>query len=308
MNTEFCEYVFDFIDRYDNSRIRNIRDCLRKGFWMLVLDGGYADFVGPGAHFGSCMHAAAAASVQLRNEPFQTRLIAALQAFGREYEHLAPPDGWDSPRDFANGLSLVKDYLEHWEIDYGLFSPVEPEMAFEYLVEPEEGDPEEFKLPFIFEGRMDELIRINSTGQLALREMKNVSDPNKELNAMRVARQVKGYVYVANRALALHTDERINIVLADIVQVAAKKREFKRDYIIVNALDLYHWRRQLILDVLEWRKLIVEYIDTKDIDLFRQSESSCTNYGLCSFHNVCWKGIGELQGRQKNSWSPVKGN
>lgn len=297
---------------YDNHKLSLIMDCRRKAFWHLYWRGGLGDKVGPGANFGFAIHAALARYYKdWRPDASQERdrQAAAFRAFSSAYQKLFP-DGTKVEKKHTHdrGLIILDRYFDHYALEDKMFKPVEPELGGLILVQYDPNvDPLPFE-PFFFLFRYDGVFERVATGEWLIFETKTTAGGcDRELKRFELRRQTKGYTWSAQQFEPSHD---ITGVLANVILIAAEKMEFKRDYFLYTKTDLASWRAQTINIVRDWRTALGSAAFAplgQQLDIMYQRTDACTNYGLCSFYDLCHRGpFYNLSEFEPNTWIPLE--
>lgn len=298
---------------YDNSTIDRILTCARKAFYTQFYRGGLSDLVGPGAHLGTCFHAGVGSYMLAYGKPLADRKLLATRAFSTAYAREFPVPG-EPPRDFENCLRIMLDYCERWATDDTLLIPIEPEIGFKFLMQPEDGDVWDFA-PFWIRARIDGLYRLEGTNDLVNRETKTTSSGVRQVfDRLKLARQIRSYAYLVTQAIAHDAaappGTRFFATLGDVISVAKQKRDYARDWIESSPQDLWEWRQETIHAVETWRgrirRALFEPLPTQ-LAVFGQDPQRCTDYGRCSFYDACRFNLDLLDDRPRNLWDPLAG-
>ena len=245
---------------YDNSALLIDDSCHRKFYWLREHgERGLENRVGPGAHFGSCMHAALASYYRARIEgsPEQARRIAAMRSFTAKYDKLFYDQGRVKPAHrLANGLEIVDGYFDHFNAEDEFLTAIELEVGFAILIYPE-GKPAEggsvegesdSEPPFWYLGACDGVFARRSHGDVVVKESKTTgSGVDRELLRLQMDRQIEGYVW-AMRQFAVRDMPKVQITgaMVDVILVASQKREFAREFYHVTERKTDAWLQETI--------------------------------------------------------------
>jgi len=300
------------VEWYDNHAIGQILSCHRKAYWHLLYRGGLADTVGPGADFGTCIHAGLAVYYSgWATLPETKRRYGAFQAFERSYERLfvRPGRQVQNKHTLDNGIDILDEYFDQFLIQDRVWKPIENELAAIYQITPREGDPPGFAVPFWYLIRVDGVWERVSTGEWYVFETKTTgSGVDRELTRLRINRQTTGYAAVLSE---FPDGRRIVGVIPNIILVAAGKREAKRDVMHRRQIHFDSWRHQTIHIIEDWRRsqaLAAGRSHAEALEVFYQNDQHCTNYGLCTFYDCCDTGRTGLRREETmplNTWTPL---
>lgn len=307
-NNKLLEFLRDK-EWYDNSRLEQIVTCNRKGYYMNILAGGLKMGVGTGADFGSCLHAGVAAYYMLWGRADQlSRRRNAFRVFSEVYGRMFPSnvqEALQSRHELSQGLLILDNYFDsHLSTDFTL-RPVEVELGGTVKIEPREGE-QSFK-PFWYVFRMDGLHERVNYGDYFVRELKSTSGgAERRLKALKIDRQSLGYLYCARQ----FPGPEIAGVLGDVVLVAARTLDARRDYFIKTKQATEDWRVQTINIVEHWRSLAERAHDkpfNEILNTYTQNTNACLNYGMCHYYDLCDFGVSPstLTPFERNDWNPL---
>jgi len=307
--------LLERLEWYDNHRLELILSCPRKAFYYLFYRGGLDNAVGPGAHFGSCVHEGLAVYYKLTQQGAEDskRRLAAMRAFARKYTELFPSGCIEKGKPCSkhtedNGLTILDDYFDRFQELDRYYRVIEPELGAIVKIEPRDGDPPHFQEPFHYVVRMDIVLEHVRTGEWFVLETKTTgSGVDRRLKQLRTERQGTGYCYTLQE---LAPQRHVAGVIGNVLLVAPDKREAQRDTFHKSRQDLDQWRRQTIEIVQGWRERVGRMLTcslTEQLGTFYQRTSACTDYGLCSFYDLCWVGpTYQLDRYQPRTWIPLE--
>ena len=303
------------LEWYDNSTLVTIDKCIRKGFWNRVfrLPGsdtpGVEERVGPGAYFGTCMHAALAKYYGLNGRPLAERQLSASRAFAEEHRKLFPDQGLlDKKHTCANGLDLLDQYIANYEQEDELFRPVETEIGASVPILPRPGETFE---PFVYASRTDGLWQRLSYGDYAVVEHKTTSGSvEREIERLRMHRSTEGYVWTWKQLLPEYNICGILINVLGVFAPGSKAKLFSREFYNITNVRLEEWRLETIAKVERWRSLIAR---TKGLPIqeqilnFDRSTNPCREYSGCGYYDLCYYGLrgADLSKYLPNHWNPL---
>jgi len=307
----------DFIrdkEWYDNAFLDLVLSCPRKAFYSRVYN--LSMGVGPGADFGSCIHAGIASYYLWWNKcPEEKRRLKAFRAFLSLHEKLFKgprAEELDNKHSRDAGVLMLDHYFDTHFAEDELLQPVEIELAGAIEIKPQPTDPFHFK-PFWYTFRIDGIHKRLRYGDFWIRETKTTSGgASRELKKLKLSRQPTGYLWCARQFPGVIAAG----VIPDVVSVAAKTREALRDFYFKSQKQTEDWRLQTINIVEYWRQLVrlgvierdEDYNPIKvDLNQFYQNTKECTTYGLCAYYALCDFGINSttLRAFQPNTWNPL---
>ncbi len=301
------------VEWYDNHRLGTMLECMRKAFWHILYQPpgetrqGLATRVGNGAGFGSAIHAGKAAYYDgwgKRSEP--DRRIDAYEAFGRVWAKNFAGVMHENKHSEGNGVSILQDFFDRFLLHDIRYKPIDTEMAIVAPIEPHAGESFD---PFYYVCRLDGLWEDLHHGDLLVEETKTTgSGVLREIERLRIARQPTGYVWATREVSG---GQRVSGFLANVMLVAATKRDAAREIYTKSNYDLESWRRQTIHIVENWRRLTSYYASSSDpflvkLDHFLQDDKQCMNYGRCAFYDVCTQGAALAATFPVNTWTPFQ--
>lgn len=290
---------------YDHSKIAVFTACPRKGYYSNILKGGLEAAVGPGADFGTCLHGAIATYYAWWGKETESRRRAlAFRSLVNLHETLFTGPARDSlatKHTLEHALVMFDHYANTYLAEDSLLKPIEIELAGAVEIAPI--DDETTFTPFWFVFRIDGIHERLSYGDYWVRETKTTSGGvEREMSKLILSRQPRGYLYCARQFPGV----RFTGVMADVVGVMARTLEVKRDYYPKPLSDSLSWRRQTISIVEEWRAKARS--ERSPLDVYYQQTGECTNYGMCSFFDLCRYGVSpaSLSTFRPNTWNPLE--
>lgn len=298
---ERLQSFFNGREFYDNSFLALMR-CKRKAFYSRVGIHGRVleNRVGPGADFGTCIHAGIAAYTagwgKLNDEQ---RRFMAVRSFSRLYSEYdfsfrrGKRQGTiPTNHTLARGVDILDAYFDQYLTEDPLLCPVAAELGFALEIGPRPGE-RDFK-PFTYVGAVDGIFRRASDDRILARETKTTSsDAEGRLRQLNFDHQPVGYV-TCLREFPECRD--IYSFIGDVVLIAAKKFEFSRNYFETNERQRESWRAQVINKVQYWRDLREKAKDlpiNEQLDIFYQETNDCFSYGRCGYYEVCDYGVSQ---------------
>lgn len=307
------------LEWYDNSFLERTDSCHRKAFYYKLYQPPGQDTpgidrgVGPGAHFGTCWHAAMAKfyGLQPLGLPRAKRRILAMRAFAATHERLFPdPALLEDKHKLDNGLALLDEYYDYYQQEDEFLEPVDSEVAALIPIQPRPGEPP-FD-PFAYAIKTDGLIRRLKYTDLYVREFKTTSyGVDRELKKREMDRQTEGYLWGWRE---LMPNDAIEGVMVDVAHISSSSMEpgkrFKREYFAKSRSVTEEWRQETITKVEAWRSVIrqaLRFEGLARIRAFDRSTVECTNYGLCSYYDLCYHGINavDMRNYSPNTWNPL---
>jgi hypothetical protein len=312
------------LEWYDNSTLEVIDSCHRKAFWNIVFQhpnagpdarAGLEKKVGAGAFFGTCIHAALAKYYGLYNKGLseQSRRIAAFRAFASEHERLFPdPDLLETKHTASRGLDLLDMYFDHYLQEDQDFEPLESELYFSIRIEPLFSE-EPFE-PFNYVGRGDNIFRRRSSNDLIIFETKTTGyGIDREIMKREIDRQTEGYYFGFSQ---FDSNWTIMGVMLNVIGVSASAIEpsklFQRAYYRMGSEVLHKFRKETILKVKRWRSILADGEKASSIletiEAFDRRTEECTNYGRCTFYDLCKYGPTGVDWKNQfppNTWNPL---
>lgn len=298
---ERLQRFFEGREFYDNSFLALMR-CKRKAMYARVGIHGriLENRVGPGADFGTCIHAGIAAYTAgwgiLTDEQ---RRFMAIRAFSRHYADYdftirkgKRTGTIPTNHTLARGIDILDAYFSQYLPEDPVLQPVAAELGFAVEIGPRPGE-RDFK-PFTYVGAVDGIFRRAIDGRLLPRETKTTSsDAEGRLRQLNFDHQPVGYV----TCLREFPDcEDIDTFIGDTVLCVASKFEFCRDYFQTNERQRQSWRSQTINKVEYWRSLVAAAKDkpiNEQLDIFYQETNDCFSYGKCGYYDVCDYGVSQ---------------
>lgn len=299
--TDYDRLVSFFEGRefYDNSFLALTR-CYRKAMFARYGIHGriLENRVGPGADFGTCIHAAIAAYTAgwgILND--EQRRFMAIRAFSRYYSEYdftirrgKRTGTIPTNHTLARGVNILDAYFDQYATEDPLLRPVASELGFALEIKPRSGE-RDFK-PFTYVGAVDGIFCRSSDQRILARETKTTSnDAEGRLRQLNFDHQPVGYVTCLRE---FPECEGIYSFIGDVVLVAAKKFDFARNYFETNERQRESWRSQVINKVENWRSLCQRAKDrpiNEQLDIFYQETNDCFSYGKCSYYEVCDWGV-----------------
>jgi len=297
------------VEWYDNSTLTKILNCPRLAFYSKIYQGGLSSGVGQAALFGSSIHEALSRYYNLHGkQPESNRRAEAFRYFARKYESLftaIAESDVDAKYTLANGADILDNYFDSFLSEDSQWIPIENELAFVIKIEPEEGDPVDFVEPFYYVCRADGLWERRANGDLFIKETKTTGGGvDRRLLALKMDRQTMGYTYCANR----FGPRKVEGVLADVLLVATKTRQARREVYYRSEKQQRDWRVQTIRIIQAWRTRKASLAASRNLEeglnVFEQNTDHCTTYGQCGFYKLCYQSPHLIEGYEQNTWNP----
>lgn len=298
---ERLESFFKDREFYDNSFLALLR-CKRKAMYARFGIHGriLENVVGPGANFGTCVHAGIAAYTagwgRLTDEQ---RRFMAIRSFSKHYAEYdftirkgRRTGTVPTNHTLARGIDILDAYFSQYLDEDPLLQPIAAELGFAVEIGPRPGE-RDFE-PFTYVGAVDGIFRRALDQRLLPRETKTTSsDAEGRLRQLNFSHQPVGYV----TCLREFPDcEDIRSFIGDVVLVAATKFEFSRNYFETSEQQRQSWRQQTINKVEYWRSLCAQAKGktiNEQLDIFYQETEDCFSYGKCSYYDVCDYGVSQ---------------
>ena len=290
---------FDGREFYDNSFLALMR-CKRKAMLARVGIHGriLENRVGPGADFGTCIHAGLAAYTagwgRLTDEQRRFMAIRAFSKVYAEYDFTIRKGKRQGTiptnHTLARGVDILDAYFDQYLQEDPLLRPVAAELGFAVEIGPRPGE-RDFK-PFTYVGAVDGVFSRSIDNRILPRETKTTSsDAEGRLRQLNFDHQPVGYV-TCLREFPECRD--IYSFIGDVILVAATKLEFARNYFETNERQRESWRNQVIEKVEYWRSLCERAKGrpiNEQLDIFYQETNDCFSYGKCSYYDICDYGV-----------------
>lgn len=301
---------------YDNSTIMSIISCERRAYFYKLHKGiGVERRIGNGALFGTCFHKAREvyyrswgklSEKERRDGAFQAFATKHIELFGENPD----PENIDKKHTLTKGLATFENYCQTHLKEDSLFRPISPEIRFIITIKPQPGDPEDFKIPFLYVGRIDDIWERLRDNTIWISEVKTSSmQPKTEIERLALDRQPVGYFVSVLEFLNENEKHRLQGVIADVTQVAATKFETERDFIHITEKRAQLWRLHTIYFIQRWREIKAKTdLNSKwEVEQnFPQRHNECFGkFGRCDMYEACRYGFDLLEGKEENKWNPI---
>lgn len=281
------------------SSLSVINDCLRKAEYSLIRKL-RADTESEALTFGKAIHKALehwyylpshlrqltnkeseiadtliGSSVGVDIGPYETALdsINTFVVEAQSVRWLASED----KRSLANGIKILKAYFKHYaddglEVHRDESGKPYVERECEFIMHEDENKV------IKFHGTIDIILKSTISGQLFVADHKTTASLGSQFyNRIKPNHQYTGYIWAARECLGIDTDS----FLVNGIQVAKTKSEFARQPTQRNEEDF----QELKLAMIDASERILKAVRTNEYPM--TSPNACTNYGTCSYFDIC---------------------
>jgi len=322
------DQIQDFLSThewYDNSRLETQLACKRKAYYQQIGPFGIplSKRVGPGADFGTCMHAAHEVYYHKWKVLSETqRRLNSVRAFEQQHRELFPNGTTDRKHTLANGLDIWDDYCDYCLAEDTLYRPVDPEIGFIVRIAPRPNEPT--FTPFWYVGRADGVWERLSERDYFIGELKTSSGGvDRRIKSLTFHRQPVGYVALARELVSQGKFEDLTDPLqiighfVSVIGVGVSKRDFDREFFPDSEEETESWRYETIQIVTEWRARMAGLRGSMEFSprgawksLYYKETEECTKYGLCPYWDLCKYGVTSdtVAEFEPESWNPITTN
>ena len=295
---------------WDNTSVSALKECPRKYYYTIVL-GFQPRTLSIHLTFGLIYHRALElydhARAQGQDHESGVRVATRHCLIATWNPQTRRP--WDSQDSYKNRFTLTRSvvwYLEQFQddpLETVILANGKPAVELSFRVETNYSTPE--GQPYLYCGHLDRLAWLGGgpgEGDPWIVDRKTTKSTLGEwyFESFTPNAQFSGYVFGGKIALALP----IKGLIVDAAQIAVGFSAFQRSPVTRSPGQIQEW----YTDLGQWLRVAEGYAEA---NYWPMNESSCGNYGGCSFREICSHGPGNTRDTwlsktmSRRTWDPL---